>query len=305
MVRSLVSLTCGIMVILSLFMSWWDMEVMISSWTEGISFIDKLSGWDLMSGNELMWVENTGPMFTLGGGILMIACAIGSIVLAKIDYDAEDIFTILSPASRIVAFAAVAGAIWYMMDARGIPGCGGRSLPQSGVGSGPWLAIFAGFVGMFFGISKPSFRPSGHNQDLRYEPSGTPDGPHGPSRYTQNPTSPAQRFAPPVADSSEAQAVARPAAPKSDPAFANYYFGQASQCEENGEYDRAIAAYNKTIGYDPKHTSAYYRRGLLLMSLGRAADALSDLEKVLELTKDYDLTETVNRHIAELKQRLS
>jgi len=41
------------------------------------------------------------------------------------------------------------------------------------------------------------------------------------------------------------------------------------------------------------------------MSLGRAADALSDLEKVLELTKDYDLTETVNQHIAELKQQLS
>ena len=56
-----------------------------------------------------------------------------------------------------------------------------------------------------------------------------------------------------------------------------------------GEYTKAIAAYDKTLYYDPNRASVYYFRGMLHQRLGDTAKATLDYDKAkaLDPTEEY------------------
>ena len=54
-----------------------------------------------------------------------------------------------------------------------------------------------------------------------------------------------------------------------------------------GNYDGALASYNRAISVDAKFQLAYNNRGVLQMDKGRLDDAEKDFKKALELKSDY------------------
>jgi len=69
-----------------------------------------------------------------------------------------------------------------------------------------------------------------------------------------------------------------------------------------GEYDQAIADYDKSITYNPSGAAAYWLRGESLLEIGEKQRAMSDLEKALELGLSTQLQERVEELLDGLSQ---
>jgi len=61
------------------------------------------------------------------------------------------------------------------------------------------------------------------------------------------------------------------------------YSHRAAAFQKKGDYDLAIADYNKVIELNPHFAGAYYRRALAYESQGDKDQAIADLRKVLEI----------------------
>ncbi len=62
------------------------------------------------------------------------------------------------------------------------------------------------------------------------------------------------------------------------------------QLYHDGEYleeEAALGYLDEAIGYDPDLISARYQRAILLLSLGRNADALLDVDAILKIKPDH------------------
>jgi tetratricopeptide (TPR) repeat protein len=66
------------------------------------------------------------------------------------------------------------------------------------------------------------------------------------------------------------------------------YYNQGNAYEKNGEYDKAISAYNKAININPKYALAYNNRGLAYNYKGRYNKSISDFNKAIELNPGLD-----------------
>jgi tetratricopeptide (TPR) repeat protein len=64
---------------------------------------------------------------------------------------------------------------------------------------------------------------------------------------------------------------------------AELHFGLAEALSDTGNYDGAIAAYTKSLELNPRMAEAYGSRGLVLLKLGKDAQAQADLDKCFEL----------------------
>ena len=84
------------------------------------------------------------------------------------------------------------------------------------------------------------------------------------------------------------------------PSSAKEYSNRAFDYEASGEYDKAIVEYTKAIELDSNYALAYFSRGLLLMLQGKKADAITNFEKVIELSESTELTRLAKHHISEL-----
>ena len=51
----------------------------------------------------------------------------------------------------------------------------------------------------------------------------------------------------------------------------------------DGQYDRAIAFFNKAIEKNPRHAEAYYNRGLTYVEKKQFDEAMSDFTKIIEI----------------------
>ena len=58
---------------------------------------------------------------------------------------------------------------------------------------------------------------------------------------------------------------------------------QGAAFAEKGQYDRAIAYFNKAIEINPKLAEAYYNRGLVYKEKGQYDKAISDFTKAIEI----------------------
>ncbi len=65
------------------------------------------------------------------------------------------------------------------------------------------------------------------------------------------------------------------------------YLWRGNSWHTKGEYDKAIADYNKAIELKPEYVSAYYNRGNSWHTKGEYDKAIADYNKVIELKPDY------------------
>jgi tetratricopeptide (TPR) repeat protein len=68
---------------------------------------------------------------------------------------------------------------------------------------------------------------------------------------------------------------------------AQNYFDRGGEAFKNGQYDQAIAHYNKALELNPKYTEAYLNRGIANSRKGKADQAIADFNKALEFNPNY------------------
>jgi tetratricopeptide (TPR) repeat protein len=67
-----------------------------------------------------------------------------------------------------------------------------------------------------------------------------------------------------------------------------------------GEWDKAIAEYDKAIQLQPDLAEAYYNRGIAYLSEGDSGSAIADLKKCIELASNPDLRKAAQGRLREL-----
>ena len=68
-----------------------------------------------------------------------------------------------------------------------------------------------------------------------------------------------------------------------------------------GDYDLAIADYNKAIELMPDLAEAYYNRGVARKMKGEKEEAIRDFERFLELSEDEYWRECAEKQLKELR----
>jgi tetratricopeptide (TPR) repeat protein len=66
--------------------------------------------------------------------------------------------------------------------------------------------------------------------------------------------------------------------------FARY--GLAMEYVKSGDLDRAIAAFEAVIGFDPNYSAAYFHGGQTLEKMGRIEDARDFYRRGIAITRD-------------------
>ena len=64
---------------------------------------------------------------------------------------------------------------------------------------------------------------------------------------------------------------------------AKFYIDRGIAYGEKGQYDQAIADFNKALEIDSKSASAYYNRGIAYLNKGQFDWAIADFNKALEI----------------------
>jgi Flp pilus assembly protein TadD len=70
-----------------------------------------------------------------------------------------------------------------------------------------------------------------------------------------------------------------------------------------GHYGEALIDINEALRHEPRSLRLYYRRGLILMDLGRAMDAMNDFQSVVQLSPPGDLKRKAQQRLRELGAR--
>lgn len=266
--RSIFSLLCGILAMVSLSLWWWDYSI-------------EVSGWEVLGETDLWWVGTTGPILTLVGGIFMILCALTALVVTRWLPKAEKAFTFLRIFSRIAGLLVVTGAVWYMVDARDGNVDGATGFLVDGAGTGVWLSIAAGLGGLFVGVSVPSVTKMWRREYAESIAKGSPVA-AGVRGYGFRED--------------------RLAGPTRSYGSAKEHFNRASDFQSVGRELQAVVEYDAAIKIDPNYTLAYFNRGSLLLSQGKKLDAIVDFERVIELSDDPDLAKMARHRINEARK---
>ena len=87
-----------------------------------------------------------------------------------------------------------------------------------------------------------------------------------------------------------------------DPNDADAYYNRGCTYGEMGEYDKAIADFNKAIELAPNDADAYYNRGCAYSEKGEAPEAVNDLEKCIGLSTDAELTKAAQLELRKVKK---
>jgi Flp pilus assembly protein TadD len=70
---------------------------------------------------------------------------------------------------------------------------------------------------------------------------------------------------------------------QNEPKDAKFYIDRGIAYGEKGQYDWAIADFNKALEIDPKDAGAYYYRGIAYANKSQHDQAISDYNKALEI----------------------
>jgi len=86
-----------------------------------------------------------------------------------------------------------------------------------------------------------------------------------------------------------------------NPNDADAYYNRGCTYGETGEYEKAIADFDKVIQLNPSDAGAYYNRGLAYKEKGDLRRAASDLEKCIGLPSDPELTKDAQQALSEVR----
>ena len=72
---------------------------------------------------------------------------------------------------------------------------------------------------------------------------------------------------------------------------------------QSGQYEKALARFDKVLGLDESVADAYFYKGLALGGLNRRDEAIEILEEYLTMVDDEVAVREVNKYINELKTK--
>ena len=67
----------------------------------------------------------------------------------------------------------------------------------------------------------------------------------------------------------------------------NSWYSTGNESAKNGNYDDALAAYDKALEIDPNHVSAWNNKGIVLSKLKRFEESISCYDRAIELDPKY------------------
>jgi tetratricopeptide (TPR) repeat protein len=91
-----------------------------------------------------------------------------------------------------------------------------------------------------------------------------------------------------------------PLLPEIDGSASQNCFVLAGELEAKGERENAIEQYTEAIRLNSRHTTAYFKRGILLMELNCKPAAIADFRRVVEFADNPELTDIAKGHITSL-----
>lgn len=77
----------------------------------------------------------------------------------------------------------------------------------------------------------------------------------------------------------------------------------AEMRQMQGHFGEALIDINEALRHEPRSLRLFYRRGLILMDLGRALDAMTDFQSVAQLSPAGDLKRKAQQRLRELGAR--
>ncbi len=67
----------------------------------------------------------------------------------------------------------------------------------------------------------------------------------------------------------------------------NSWYSAGNESAKNGNYDDALAAYDKALEVDPNHVSAWNNKGIVLSRLKRFEESITCYDKAIEIDPKY------------------
>ena len=264
--------------------------------------------------------SNVSEWLVLVGGILMIASALAAFFIQLLTKKLKLTVVLLGVMASIGAVLAIIGTLKYIfsdMDA--------ASLYSSGelIGKGVYVSTAFAFIGVVFAViiflqARARFGVIEESDTIeRSSDIGSPPvaAPGSVRDYYEKKAVDFAKETAPVEDKttiaaippmpkmppiSAATAPLPPLPPVIDDAAAQECFVRAGELETAGERDKAIEQYTKAIRLNAKHTTAYFKRGMLLMEMGYKPAAVADFRRVIDIADNPELTDIAKANIVKL-----
>ena len=139
-----VTLVCGVLIIVGVFLPWISESTSILGLTisvskSGWSIIDA-SSWDI---SAFVLSDNMHALLVLIGGVVMTVCALTALILSTLPV-VRIATVLLGILASLVALVAIGGAAWFIVDMM-------NSDAGSYIGYGVYLSAAAAVVGLIFG----------------------------------------------------------------------------------------------------------------------------------------------------------
>ena len=135
---SIITAICGIVVIVSIFLTWIDME-----------WFGSYSAWWGISQS----VGDSMDVFLVFlGGIVMTACAIPAFIVSLASKGGRAAIVTLGIFAIVGALMAIGGSAWFLIDAVTTEG-----FQFSDLGYGVWIALAGAIIGFIFAILTAAF----------------------------------------------------------------------------------------------------------------------------------------------------
>ena len=326
------TLICGVLVLVGLFLPWF--QVTETSLVDGqfISLTLGASGWnfihhggggfgDLYGYLLSMVFSPAAEWLVLVGSILMIVSAMVAFSTYLLTKQLKLTAIFLGVIASVGALLAIIGTLKYIIgDMDVLSLC---PLGRNVTGKGVYISAVFAFLGIICAVT--TFLQARARFDVIEEPDtierscdiASPSvGASGSVReYYEKKAAAFEKESTPVEDKTTMAAI--PSMPKMPPisaaaaplpplpaiiddAAAQECFIQAGEFEAAGERDKAIEQYTKAVHLNAKHTTAYFKRGMLLMEMGFKPAAVADFRRVIDIADNPELTDIAKANIVKL-----
>ena len=296
-------LLCGIMAIIGVFLKWVEASAF------GMSM--SVSGFTMRQApGHYIWM-------VLIGSILIVVFALSALGSSMAKSGRS---TLKAPAMLAIAatLVTIGGGIWFLMDLSKygesynsmVGQLFGASMHAS---SGFYLSFIPAIIGFILAILLIVLSNNKESVEIAETPMRTAPPPVDTSSsvkeyYEKKAASSAQASAPvagsatigisPIATASRSPLTPLP--PTVDAEKAQECFGRACDFESTGKHENAIEEYTKAIRLNARHAQAYFKRGLLLKEMGMRPAAISDFNRVVDISDSPEISEKAKGYIAEI-----
>jgi len=140
---SIITLICGIVVIVGIFLAWYEYCEGAWGWEQCVT----VSGWNFGD-----WGDWAGTWVVLGGGVLMTVCALPAFIVSLASKGGRAAIVTLGIFAMLGALVAIGGCIWYIVEALDSINWYGGSIAY-----GLYITAAAAVLGFIFAILTAAF----------------------------------------------------------------------------------------------------------------------------------------------------